>query len=94
MKTVYVISSGCVYEGGGVDAVFLREDLANAKFNELLEQHRESNHAMEEYELEKDNRYSEVGEWLKEELTETEDIKHIVFHDMDYIQLRKWECEE
>lgn len=100
MKPVYVISSGCIHEGGGVDAVFIRKDLAEAKFVEEVKSKRENCKNMEEFETEeakgrKDNyRMFEVGFFLKEEFKEEENKKMIIFCGSDYISLRTYNCEE
>ncbi len=98
MKSVYVITKGCIYEGGGVYGVFLREDLANAKFEEMLEYERESNRRMEEYTLEqiaeRGRSLSEPGEWLEEEETIEDDQRDIRFHGSQYLNLRWYDCVE
>src|ERR1035441_2726406 len=102
MTKVYVISSGCIHEGGGVDAVYLRKDLAEAKFSVQVEENRQNGRHMEEYSIEQEKEYQEkcpdykyeVGMWLEEKIEETEDRKFITFYGMDYISLRTYECEE
>lgn len=41
MTSVWVITSGCVHDGGGVDAVFLSEALAVAKFDAMCQKVRD-----------------------------------------------------
>lgn len=98
MKTVHVISKGCIYEGGGVYGVFLREDLANAKFEEMLEYERESNRHMEEYTLqqiaEHGSSLSQPGEWLEEKEIIEDDRREIIFHGSQYLNITHYECEE
>ncbi len=98
MKTVYVITKGCVYEGGGVYGVFLREDLANTKFEEMLEYGRENNRRMEEHTLqqiaEHGRSLSQPGEWLEEEEEITEDRRRIIFHGSEFITLTRYDCVE
>lgn len=94
---VYVISSGCIYEGGGVDGVFVRKDLAEAKFNEMVEEKREHMRAMEEYEKEciesgKHRSFRADGYWLEEKDDSTDKEKCIIFKS-EYISMREWECE-
>ena len=103
MKSVFIISSGCIYEGGGVDAVLLRRDLAEAKFQALVEEKRESNRKSEEYErgriLGGQKRWKEDGYWLQEKVENTE-CKALRWKETciiflsDYIYLREYECEE
>jgi len=93
MKTVYVVSSGSVYEGGRVDGAFLRKDLADAKFNELVEDSREMGQSMEEYELDQKHP-RESGFWTEEKLNERDGYKEIIFHGSDFISMTEWNCEE
>lgn len=96
---VYTIERGCVYEGGGLESVHIFRDEAMARFNEMVEKKRESNRAMEEFESEQEQkdgeRYSEVGYWLKEDVTTKDDgTVDIVFYDTDYITLKVWSFVE
>jgi len=98
VKSVYVITKGCIYEGGGVYGVFVREDLANVKFEEMLEFERKMNQQQEEYniqlQLEHGCALSEPGYWLTEEETIEDDRRDIVFHRQEYLTLRRHDCEE
>jgi len=98
VKTVYVVTSGCIYEGGGVYGVFLREDIANSKFDEMVAEERKGNIRMEEYILEQIKEFGhslqESGEWLKETEEIEEDRKRIIFHGSQYIALTRYECVE
>lgn len=93
---VYVVSSGCIYEGGGVDGVFIRKDLAEAKFNELVEEKREDMRTMEAYEKQcmasGHHGFHADGYWLEEKDDSTDKEKCIIFKS-EYISMREWECE-
>ncbi len=105
MTKVYVIASGCVYEGGSVRHVFVRKDLAEAKFAEEIAEKRRHMVDMEEFAIKQEEEFRRDvpdlaeytytrGEWLGEELEEDENKKLMIFHGMDYISLRIYDCED
>jgi hypothetical protein len=87
---IYVITSGCVYEGGSVNAVELDRDRAYGIFDMLLSKERESNAHMEEYA--KTKRYYVPGEWTGEEFVRRPDGSiSVTFHGMDFLDLKVYD---
>ena len=97
MKYVYVLSAGCIYEGGSVKGVFLREDLAIIKYDEMITENRKHNLEMDEWDKEQfvENGYKwGSGRWLTETVTIEENARQVIFYEMHYVILRRYECEE
>ena len=93
---VYVISSGMMYEGGSVNNVFATKELADAYFQQLVEEKRARNKEMYEWAKTHDSEYTrEYAErWLEEEHTVHENgDEEYLFFGSDFISLSLWEAE-
>lgn len=93
---VYVISTGCIYEGGGVKNVFVNKEKAQEYFQQLVEEKRKSNSEMCEYSLNSDSEYTQnnAEKWLEEEHNITEDgLEQYVFYGGNFIAIDVWEAE-
>lgn len=88
---VYVLETGCTYEGGTVHGVYGTFEAGSFFFNKLVEEHRMRSRDMYDWAVENGRDLERCERWLREEEYANDNEHTIVFCGTDYVTLKEYE---
>lgn len=88
---VYVVETGCMYEGGTVHGVYASHDVGSIYFNKLIEEYRLRARDMYDWAVENNRDLERCERYLEEEELISDNDHTIVFYGADYVTLKEYE---